>query len=172
MRATKESYDWNDEAISRLRSLWDEGHAAAEIGRRLGVSKSAVIGKAHRLHLPARPSPVRRQPNQTGPRPPPQRAPAPTLAEMVPVRLAASTSGPPEAATRPDPAPPQSAPTPAEPGTANTCCWPIGDPGTPTFRFCGNPALATRPYCAEHAAIAYCLPGRRGTATPTDAQAD
>ncbi|MBN8899967.1 MAG: GcrA cell cycle regulator, partial [Rhodospirillales bacterium] len=50
--------DWSDETIARLRDLWAEGHSTAEIGRRLGVSKNAVVGKAHRLDLPARPSPV------------------------------------------------------------------------------------------------------------------
>ena len=52
--------EWAEETIVRLRALWDEGHSTAEIGRRLGVSKNAVVGKAHRLDLPARPSPIRR----------------------------------------------------------------------------------------------------------------
>lgn len=52
--------EWTDDAVLRLRSLWDEGHSTAEIGRRLGVSKNAVIGKAHRLDLPGRPSPIGR----------------------------------------------------------------------------------------------------------------
>ena len=45
--------EWSDESILRLRALWDEGHSTAEIGRRLGISKNAVVGKAHRLDLPA-----------------------------------------------------------------------------------------------------------------------
>lgn len=60
--------EWADETIIRLRELWSEGHSTAEIGRRLGVSKNAVVGKAHRLDLPARPSPIRRE----GERPPPR----------------------------------------------------------------------------------------------------
>ncbi|MBC7799894.1 MAG: GcrA cell cycle regulator, partial [Gemmatimonadaceae bacterium] len=36
-----------------------------------------------------------------------------------------------------------------------TCCWPIGDPGTPSFRFCDDGAMANKPYCAQHAALAY-----------------
>jgi hypothetical protein len=35
------------------------------------------------------------------------------------------------------------------------CCWPIGMPGTPAFRFCEAPALRGRPYCPEHAELAY-----------------
>ncbi|MDQ5955521.1 MAG: GcrA cell cycle regulator [Patescibacteria group bacterium] len=44
----------------RLRDLCDEGLSTAEIGRRLGISKNAIVGKAHRLDLTARPSPIRR----------------------------------------------------------------------------------------------------------------
>lgn len=49
---------WDDDNIATLRRLWAEGLSAAEIGRRIGVSKNAVVGKAHRLRLPARPSPL------------------------------------------------------------------------------------------------------------------
>src|SRR6185437_4649109 len=52
---------WTDTLIARLRTLWVEGHSTAEIGRRLGVSRNGVIGKAHRLHLAARRSPIKRQ---------------------------------------------------------------------------------------------------------------
>ena len=46
-----------------------------------------------------------------------------------------------------------SVPRPA--GRVSACCWPIGEPGTPSFRFCSDPAMPSRPYCAEHASIAY-----------------
>ena len=64
--------EWNDEVIGRLRGLWAEGLSTAEIGRRLGVTKNAIVGKAHRLDLTARPSPIRRDPGAA----PPRRAPA------------------------------------------------------------------------------------------------
>ena len=41
--------EWNDETIARIRALWSEGYSTAEIGRRMGISKNAVVGKAHRL---------------------------------------------------------------------------------------------------------------------------
>jgi GcrA cell cycle regulator len=47
--------EWTPEVVLPLRQLWDEGHSTAEIGRRLGVSKNAVVGTAHRLDL-SRPS--------------------------------------------------------------------------------------------------------------------
>jgi GcrA cell cycle regulator len=56
--------EWAQETIARLRSLWDEGHSTAEVGRRLGVSKNSVVGKAHRLDLPKRPSPIRKEPTE------------------------------------------------------------------------------------------------------------
>src|SRR4249919_1411034 len=62
--------EWAEETIVRLRTLWDEGLSTAEIGRRLGVSKNAIVGKAHRLELDARPSPIRRD----VPKPPVDRA--------------------------------------------------------------------------------------------------
>ncbi|MBW8271019.1 GcrA family cell cycle regulator, partial [Caldovatus aquaticus] len=40
-------------------------------------------------------------------------------------------------------------------GATRSCCWPIGEPGTQDFRFCGAEALSGKPYCAEHAAVAY-----------------
>ena len=51
---------WNDERIAQLMSLWEEGLTTGEIGKRLGVSKNAVVGKAHRLGLNGRPSPIKR----------------------------------------------------------------------------------------------------------------
>ena len=51
---------WTDERIERLKSMWAQGATASEIAEKLGgVSRNAVIGKAHRLGLEARPSPVK-----------------------------------------------------------------------------------------------------------------
>lgn len=146
--------DWTDETITRLRELWDEGHSTAEIGRRMGITKNAVVGKAHRLNLPARPSPIRREAG--APRPNVRRAPAPR---------------PQPALRRPQPAPVPRAPAPPPPTPVSTsggavirafprivnraCCWPLGDPGTAGFRFCSAEPMPGKPYCAEHAAVAY-----------------
>ncbi|MDG2319548.1 MAG: GcrA family cell cycle regulator [Rhodospirillaceae bacterium] len=51
---------WTDDRIAKLKKLWSEGLTTGEIGKRLGVSKNAVVGKAHRLALKSRPSPIRR----------------------------------------------------------------------------------------------------------------
>jgi GcrA cell cycle regulator len=39
--------------------------------------------------------------------------------------------------------------------SAPSCCWPIGEPGTKTFRFCDDTSVAGKPYCEEHAKLAY-----------------
>lgn len=49
---------WSEEQENQLRKLWAKGLTTPEIGRRLGVTKNAVIGRAHRLGLPKRPSPI------------------------------------------------------------------------------------------------------------------
>ena len=60
---------WDDETIGLLKGLWSQGLSTAEIGRRLGVSKNAIVGKAHRLELDARPSPIRRESRPASERP-------------------------------------------------------------------------------------------------------
>ena len=50
---------WNDEKIGQLKRLWKDGLTTSEIGKKLGISKNAVVGKAHRLSLEGRPSPIR-----------------------------------------------------------------------------------------------------------------
>lgn len=51
---------WTDEQVEELKRLWNEGLTTGDIGKALGVSKNAVVGKAHRLGLNSRPSPIRR----------------------------------------------------------------------------------------------------------------
>jgi GcrA cell cycle regulator len=157
--------DWTTEAIERLKALWAEGHSTAEIGRRMGISKNAVVGKAHRLTLPARPSPIRRD---ATPRPAPvPRAPRP--APMPLQRLAAAPAPRPAAPPAPAAPPPVAATAPvlrsfpaARPRIgARSCCWPLGEPGTQGFRFCGGDPMVGKPYCAEHAALAYVKPRDR-----------
>ena len=147
--------DWNDEAIARLRAMWAEGLTTAEIGRRLGVTKNSVVGKSHRLLLPPRPSPIRRLPTGQAPRPQPRRTVGPTLPA-----LHDTIRTPPIAAPAPAPAPAPRAPAlRAVPSLAGrritTCCWPLGEPGTPSFRFCDDASQANKPYCTAHAALAY-----------------
>lgn len=149
-RETAIMADWNDDTIARLRALWDDGHATAEIGRRMGTTKNAVVGKAHRLELPARPSPITRGASRSvSPR---QRwVGRPTL-PLLPTRPTGLAAVPPASAPAPLAPPP---PRRRYELSGQPCCWPLGEPGRPGFRFCEEVAEPGRPYCAEHASLAY-----------------
>jgi GcrA cell cycle regulator len=238
--------EWTEEVIARLQELWRQGLSTAEIGRQLSITKNAVVGKAHRLGLPPRPSPIRKtdrpedEPARSAPAGSPPKpaakatrkavsakAPAPSTTGVAPAPSEDEGTGPvasmppaPPSAPEPAPADPVVAPrspfaavaapeemetatvetmAPAETIAASlpkapapapaketerrkseadataagqkpvlrsiigdnpirkgpTCCWPIGDPGTPGFHFCGAKPLPGKPYCAEHAALAY-----------------
>ena len=56
---------------------------------------------------------------------------------------------------KPAPAPRVVPPAPRPYGRVVTCCWPIGEPGTRSFRFCDDASEPGRPYCSEHAKLAY-----------------
>jgi GcrA cell cycle regulator len=158
--------EWTDETIERLRALWAEGLSTAEIGRRMGISKNAVVGKAHRLNLPARPSPIRRDASGAARPPAPRRVTGPTLPPLATAAAPLPAEEPAPPVARPAASPRPAAPAPAaksaplrpvsmRAGRASVCCWPIGEPGTKSFRFCDADALPGKPYCAEHAQIAY-----------------
>ena len=192
--------EWAEETILRLRQLWGEGHSTVEIGRRMGISKNAVVGKAHRLDLPARPSPIRRDGSGGAPRrSAPRRVTGPTLlplkstANMPPLpsgrtsangadiptdrvralqEAVAESGGTPfidvddrritmdGAVSTPVKLAPDSTPRVAVPrsrpyGRVITCCWPIGEPGMSSFRFCDAESLPHKPYCDQHAQLAY-----------------
>ena len=74
---------WTEVRIQQLEALWKAGLSNAEIGRKLGISKNAVVGKAHRLHLPSRPSPIKNPPIRPVVKPvPPPPAPAVKVVAM------------------------------------------------------------------------------------------
>jgi GcrA cell cycle regulator len=163
MRSTNSEFEWTDDTIRELWQLWSEGHSTAEIGRRMGISKNAVVGKAHRLDLPARPSPIRTGGSPRPPRPPraPRRPPVPRLADTV--LLSSLRAG--DIPTAVERLAPLHTPTrrvasaPRRIGS-HPCCWPIGEPRTSSFRFCDDLAPLDVPYCDEHARLAY-KPRRR-----------
>lgn len=145
---------WTDERVALLKKLWCEGRTAAEIAKELGgVTRNAVIGKAHRLKLSNRISPIQqnniKQPARTKSEDKPQ---------VMPRRKAANTD---------------TAPIPVM-GVQmfelreKMCRWPLGDPKEPDFRFCGCQAVAGLPYCGEHAKIAYQAASRARTLQAED----
>lgn len=141
---------WTPERIEELTQLWGAGHSASAIGKRLGVSKNAVVGKAHRLNLPARPSPIRREEK---PAQPPRKREA-VLAVPPPPPTPTVQAAVREEAARPPMV------RPRERSGGRQCQWPIGDPSKPDFRFCTKAAAPGKPYCSEHCAVAYVVKAR------------
>ena len=158
------SAEWSEGQILRLCELWDAGLSAAKIGDALGISKNAVVGKAHRLKLPPRPSPILRNGPATPRRVVPQVS-ARNAALVLRVADAAGAVAIPSGYTRgrsPAEAPGallvsyDQARRPAGPRyPGQVCAWPFGHPKEPGFHFCGAAVEAGRPYCTHHAEIAY-----------------
>jgi GcrA cell cycle regulator len=135
---------WPEERTAKLRALVAQGYSARQIGAALGVTRSAALGKLHRmgLHLltvrkPAAIKKPRKRIKMILPRPlhPP----------VVPVV--------PEVA-------PANGPIGIMELTAFTCRWPIGERAP--YRFCGTTKPAGGPYCREHTAIAVGHSSARG----------
>lgn len=116
---------WTDERIESLRTMWTKGMTASQIAEELGgVSRNAVIGKAHRLGLQSRPSPVKANDGEDAP----ARKPAAPRAKPASAAPAAA----PVAKAPPAPARPAAAPTmPATPRSTNP------DQMPPTIRSIG-----------------------------------
>jgi len=147
--------DWDDAAIALLSELWLCGYSSGECARRLGVSRSAAIGKINRLGLMRRDRP--RLPMMA-------RAPAQIL-----LKTTEQVSKPPQKPrkrqnTRPlaPPEPYQAPPPPPVPPIGrfnlldlrhNSCRWPNGE--RPDYRFCGMPRVGESSYCSEHHAMAH-----------------
>ena len=142
---------WTDERVDLLKKLWLEGLSASQIAKQLGgVTRNAVIGKVHRLGLSGRAAPS--QPARPAFKP--QRAARPAAPAPQPVRRAIAVAQPPVVETP--------ARRVEEPGSATVltlgahmCKWPIGDPSSDGFSFCGRRTGEDGPYCNEHARVAY-----------------
>ena len=142
---------WTDERVEALKKLWLEGHSASQIAKQLGgVTRNAVIGKVHRMGLSGRAAPS--QPAR------------PTFKTVKPIRPAVSVAPAPRRCEPVAPATqaivhrPERVETPGSATVltlgASMCKWPIGDPSSDGFTFCGGRATQG-PYCSTHAAVAY-----------------
>ena len=150
---------WTEERIALLRSYLDAGKTCSQIADEIGVSRNAVIGKIHRLGLaPGRPAAA---PARCPPR---GRRPRHTQRQLLQMVYAQAPRGDAAAAgTAAGRELVQSATRCSllelAPGK---CRWPLDDPPTADFAFCGNDAIAGLSYCAGHARMAYHFPARRG----------
>jgi len=131
---------WTEDRIGRLKTLWMKGKTAEFISRDLGsgISRSAVLGKIHRLGLSAGRSTT------------PAKASAPKT--RSPVRAAEPAPNP-VAAPLSSPEPRTGTHTILSVGRTD-CRWPLGDPRQPGFSLCGCP-VDRGSFCVEHAKVAY-----------------
>jgi GcrA cell cycle regulator len=91
---------WTEERIDRLKAMWAKGATASQIADELGgVSRNAVIGKAHRLGLESRPSPVKPGEEKGKKATPKPVAAAPKKVPAVPAPRATVAKAPPAAAS-------------------------------------------------------------------------
>ena len=170
---------WTDERVEQLKKMWNEGQSASQIAKELGgVTRNAVIGKVHRLGLSNRTSgsatkPSKPESKSKTPPKPKSKAAAPAEEEKpaskppIPMRKPIITAG--------QPLPPQPSANEISPEalanvrevekkakkiglmdlTERTCKWPIGDPATEEFWFCGLPVQQGKPYCEAHVGVAF-----------------
>ncbi len=168
---------WTDERVELLKKLWAEGLSASQIANQLGgVSRNAVIGKVHRLKLSARGRASQKTPRPkkpSAPRQPSVRSATarPGLSAAIGSRSMPRTSSAGATALKADYAidevaepiyqraeevvVPMSRRLSLLELSERTCKWPIGDPLTEEFHFCGNESGDSTPYCKGHSQLAY-----------------
>ncbi len=175
---------WTDERVETLKTMWSDGKSASQIAKELGgVTRNAVIGKVHRLGLSNRTSTAPVKPVKEDLRaaardikPLPAKdipAPKPVLVAKPVINPLPRPMKPIFTAGQPMPPQPSANEVSAEALanlaniekkakkldlmqlTERTCKWPIGDPATEDFWFCGHPCQAGKPYCEAHVAVAF-----------------
>ena len=135
---------WNEEKVNKLKELWGKGNTASQIAEIIGgISRNAVIGKAHRLNLEARaPSKNSGAPSSRDNRQV-KRNPAPTSRKAKFQSILLDKNFEPEN------------PKSLENLTDETCKWPIGHPNEEKFYFCGRKPEGEFPYCKLHVLYAF-----------------
>lgn len=161
---------WTDGRTELLKKLWADGLSASRIAAQLGgVTRNSVIGKVHRLGLSGRTrSPSSGIPRVRKSRDPNSYARGPRMryhghSTMVLPYGNGNGHGngsavQTEVRESPDPlanAVPQGPHVSIVELTESTCRWPIGDPGTAGFYYCGSQSKEKLPYCPYHARVAF-----------------
>lgn len=164
---------WTEQKIQMLKDMWGHGYSASEIAKRLGgFTRNAVIGKAHRLKLSSRPSPIKRDEEGRAGMPPDVITPIvrtssrkrAMMRAMPPVALPSTIKPSKDSITALDALKRTEGIAVTKAGERH-CRWPIGDPRSPEFRFCGCSAYEGLPYCIDHARMAYQNVGKKQRAS-------
>src|SRR6204780_4050571 len=147
---------WTDERVELLKKLWSDGLSASQIAAELGgITRNAVIGKVHRGGVPGRPKSA----SSAAPRPRKARSPMMRLGRAsIRGNTALAHAYEMEAEAAPElidnVIPIGQRRTNLE-LPDQTRRWPVGDPGSSEFFFCGGNPLGGLPYCAYPSRVAY-----------------
>lgn len=143
---------WTEERVTLLKKLWGEGCTAAEIAKELGgVTRNAVIGKAHRLKLSNRVSPIQQNKKQAVKTVPETPTSMVKKKEKIVPLVEIPVKGVSMAELK-----------------EKMCRWPNGDPQEKSFSFCGISSVPGLPYCEGHAKVAYQSSSRARILQPED----
>ena len=141
---------WNDEKVAKLKELWGKGSTASQIAAIIGgISRNAVIGKAHRLNLSAKIKPrsnsSREGLNKINPEESVQKKNRGNKFKSLLIEKDFEPENPKQ----------------LEELDESSCKWPVGHPEEKSFYFCGRSSLKDFSYCKLHLLYAYQPKGRR-----------
>lgn len=131
---------WTDERSTAVTVLWNAGQSAGLIAAALGMTRNMVIGKVRRLGLEAR------ETTADG-RSRPERKTRFYARKEIPRAVEEGDKSP--------PGPLNGTGVTLLELSGETCRYPIGDPGSPSFFFCGRIPHGSSPYCRLHHALCY-----------------
>tara|TARA_B100000579_G_C22374876_1_gene640027 strand:- start:70 stop:564 length:495 start_codon:yes stop_codon:yes gene_type:complete len=142
---------WTEEKVSKLKELWGKGNTASQIAEIIGgISRNAVIGKAHRLNLSAKIKTRSATSNKNFEE---------SLVNNNTKQRKSRTSRFKSLIIEKDFEPEQ--PKQLEELDENSCKWPIGHPDEKNFYFCGRSSLKDFSYCKLHLLYAYQPKGKK-----------
>ena len=146
---------WTDEKVAKLKELWGSGNTASQIAEIIGgISRNAVIGKAHRLNLSAKIKTRTATSNQNYEN---------SLGERDIKNKKARKNKFKSLIIEKDFEPEN--PKQLEELDENSCKWPIGHPDEKSFYFCGRSSLKDFSYCKLHLLYAYQPKGKKEDVT-------
>ena len=149
---------WTDEKVAKLKELWGKGNTASQIAEIIGgISRNAVIGKAHRLNLSAKIKTRTATSNQNF-----ESSIEGKSAKVNRGRKSKFKSLIIDKDFEPE------KPKQLEELDENSCKWPIGHPNEKSFYFCGRSSLKDFSYCKLHLLYAYQPKGKKEETTEKD----
>tara|TARA_A100001011_G_scaffold327072_1_gene351015 strand:+ start:167 stop:658 length:492 start_codon:yes stop_codon:yes gene_type:complete len=141
---------WNDEKVAKLKELWGKGKTASQIAEIIGgISRNAVIGKAHRLNLSAKiKTRISSNNNYTN------------IQDELKIKSKKGKKSKFKSLIIEKDFEPEN-PKQLEELDDNSCKWPIGHPDEKSFYFCGRTSLKDFSYCKLHLLYAYQPKGKK-----------